>query len=107
MSTWGLIVTLVLPWLVSNQATSISLSKCPILQTIVLSFIDSKWLPTIISLLPVVVTTILAFFIALSIFFTANPSIAAWRAHIGSISVTITLAPAPFKEAADPLPTSP
>ena len=38
---------------------------------------------------------------------TSNPSIAACNAHIGSISVTITLAPAPCNEAADPFPTSP
>ena len=59
------------------------------------------------SLLPVAVTTILASLIAFSIFFTSNPSIAAWSAQIGSISVTITLHPAPLRDAADPFPTSP
>ncbi len=36
--------------------------------------------------------------IAVSIFFTSKPSIAACKAQIGSISVTVTLAPAPLKE---------
>ena len=38
---------------------------------------------------------------------TSYPSIAACNAHIGSTSVTITLAPPCRSEAADPLPTSP
>ena len=38
---------------------------------------------------------------------TAKPSIAACSAQIGSISVTITRAPAPFSDCAEPLPTSP
>src|SRR5690606_14751881 len=42
-----------------------------------------------------------------SSFFTSYPSIAACRAHIGSISVTVTIDPAPRKDAAVPLPTSP
>ena len=59
------------------------------------------------SLLPVVVTIMSPSLTASSIFLTSYPSIAACRAHIGSISVTITLAPAPLKEAAEPFPTSP
>ena len=43
----------------------------------------------------------------LSNFFTSKPSIAACKAQIGSISVTITRAPAPANEAAEPFPTSP
>ena len=42
------------------------------------------------------------FFTASIIFFTSKPSIAACRAQIGSISVTITRQPAPFSEAAEP-----
>ena len=45
--------------------------------------------------------------ITVSIFFTSKPSIAACKAHIGSISVTVTIDPAPLNEAAVPLPTSP
>jgi hypothetical protein len=38
---------------------------------------------------------------------TSIPSIQAYKAQIGSISVTKTLAPHPFMAAAHPLPTSP
>ena len=72
-----------------------------------LSFIISKCSPLTISLLPVAVTIISASGTASIIFFTSKPSIAACRAHIGSISATITLAPAPLKDSAEPLPTSP
>ena len=48
-----------------------------------------------------------AFASMLFIFFTSNPSIAACKAQIGSISQTVTIAPAPAKEATVPLPTSP
>jgi hypothetical protein len=40
-------------------------------------------------------------------FLTSKPSIAACSAQIGSISVTVTIDPAPLNEAAVPLPTSP
>ena len=106
-STCGLISFFVCPWFPFNQAISISLSKCPMLQTIALSFIFSKCLPTTIFLFPVVVTMISPKWTTVSNLFTSNPSIAAWSAQIGSISVTITRAPAPFKEAAEPFPTSP
>src|SRR5690554_6958662 len=59
------------------------------------------------SLFPVVVTTISTLRTTLSNFLTSKPSTAACKAQIGSISVTITRAPAPCNEAADPLPTSP
>ena len=59
------------------------------------------------SLFPVVVTTISASPTTDSNLLTAKPSIAACKAQIGSISVTITLAPAPLRDAAEPLPTSP
>jgi hypothetical protein len=37
----------------------------------------------------------------------SKPSIAACKTQIGSISVTVTIDPAPLKEAAVPFPTSP
>ena len=73
----------------------------------VLSFMASKWCPSTISLLPVAVTMMSASGMAVSIRFTGKPSMAACNAQMGSISVTITRAPAPRNEAADPLPTSP
>ena len=48
----------------------------------------------ITSTFPVAVTKISALSAALSIVLTSNPSIAAWRAQIGSISVTTTRHPA-------------
>ena len=60
-----------------------------------------------ISLFPVAVQTISAVPITLDNFFTSKPSIAACKAQIGSTSVTLTRAPAPRRDAADPLPTSP
>ena len=48
-----------------------------------------------------------AFPITVSKRFTSKPSIAACKAQIGSISVTVTIEPAPLKEAAVPFPTSP
>src|SRR5690606_18001077 len=77
------------------------------LQTMVLSFIASKCSPLTISLFPVVVITISALSRTVSSFLTSNPSIAACKAQIGSISVTVTIDPAPLKDAAVPLPTSP
>jgi hypothetical protein len=44
--------------------------------------------------------------ITVSNFLTSKPSIAACSAQIGSISVTVTIDPAPLNEAAVP-PTSP
>ena len=48
-----------------------------------------------------------AFPITVSKRFTSKPSIAACKAQIGSISVTVTIEPAPLNEAAVPFPTSP
>ena len=45
--------------------------------------------------------------ITLSSFLTSNPSIDACKAQIGSISLTVTIAPAPLNEATVPFPTSP
>ena len=59
------------------------------------------------SLFPVVVIIISALGIKLDIFLTSYPSIDACNAHIGSISVILTIEPAPLKDAAVPLPTSP
>ena len=59
------------------------------------------------SLFPVVVIIISALPTTVSNFFTSKPSIAACKAQIGSISVTVTIEPAPRNEAAVPFPTSP
>ena len=53
------------------------------------------------------VTKISALSATSSIVLTSNPSIAAWRAQIGSISVTTTRHPAFLRLSAEPLPTSP
>ena len=65
------------------------------------------WSSVMTSLLPVVVMTMSAVGAASSRVTTSKPSIAACSAQIGSTSVTLTRAPAPFSEAAEPLPTSP
>lgn len=57
LSTCGLISTFSLAF-VFNQATSISTSKWPILQTMLSSFIFAKWSPRTMSRHPVVVTKI-------------------------------------------------
>src|SRR5664279_2345195 len=59
------------------------------------------------SLLPVVVTKMSAVPTTSSRVATWYPSMAAWRAQIGSISVTTTRAPCPHSDSAHPLPTSP
>ena len=61
----------------------------------------------ITSQFPVVVTYIFPSFKASSKVVTSNPSIAACKAQIGSISVTKTLAPYPRILLAHPFPTSP
>uniref|UniRef100_A0A7C9AKT5 Uncharacterized protein n=1 Tax=Opuntia streptacantha TaxID=393608 RepID=A0A7C9AKT5_OPUST len=86
---------------------SISLSKWPMLQTMALFFIFLMWSTMIMSLLPVVVTKMSASETTSSKVRTWRPSIRACRAQMGSISVTITRAPAAFMAAAQPLPTSP
>ena len=60
-----------------------------------------------ITLFPVVVTKISASCTTSSSVSTVSPSMSACRAQIGSTSLTTTLAPAAFMEAAHPLPTSP
>lgn len=60
-----------------------------------------------ICLFPVVVIKISASFTIFSSLTTSIPSIQAYKAQIGSISVTYTLAPHPFMDYTDPLPTSP
>jgi hypothetical protein len=96
LSTCGLISTLEAPWFVFNQVTAISLSKCPMLQT---SFIFHllKWEPN-----DIFISSCSNYYISISNnsvnFLTSKPSIAA-KAQIGS-SVTVTIDPAPLKEAA-------
>mmetsp|Transcript_13946 Transcript_13946/g.52301 ORF Transcript_13946/g.52301 Transcript_13946/m.52301 type:complete len:207 (+) Transcript_13946:542-1162(+) len=86
---------------------SISLSKCPMLPTIALFFILAMCSTMMMSLLPVVVMKISAVLTQSSMGATWNPSMAACRAQMGSISETMTRAPAAFMACAEPLPTSP
>ena len=92
-STCGLILIFLSELSLFKEATSISMSKCPILQTIAWSFMASMWSLQIISAHPVVVTKMSAIGAASSIVTTSKPSIDACNAHIGSISVTSTRAP--------------
>uniref|UniRef100_A0A7C9CZ26 Uncharacterized protein n=1 Tax=Opuntia streptacantha TaxID=393608 RepID=A0A7C9CZ26_OPUST len=77
------------------------------LQTMALFFICFMCLTMMMSLLPVVVTKMSPSETTSSKVRTWKPSMQACRAQIGSISVTITRAPAAFRAAAQPLPTSP
>jgi hypothetical protein len=60
-----------------------------------------------IFLFPVVVMKISASLRTVSSLTTSTPSIQAYKAQIGSISVTKTLAPHPFMDYTHPFPTSP
>ena len=86
---------------------SISLSKWPMLHTIALCFICAMWSTVMMSSLPVAVTKMSAVATTSSSGSTWKPSIAACRALIGSISVTITRQPCPRSDCTQPLPTSP
>ena len=70
-------------------------------------FILFMWSAVMILKLPVVVMKMSAYLSVSSSVRTWKPSIAAWSAQIGSISVTITRAPCPFRLWQHPLPTSP
>src|SRR6056300_810327 len=72
-----------------------------------ISFISRMCSMLITSLLPVVVMNTSALSTTSSSTTTSKPSIAACNAQIGSTSVTLTRAPAPRSDAAEPLPTSP
>ena len=91
----------------ARPAMSISLSKWPMLQTMALCFIRSMSSVVKMSVLPVEDTNTSAVSTTSSSVVTWNPSIAACRALIGSISVTITRQPWPRRLCAHPLPTSP
>ncbi|KFM24324.1 hypothetical protein F751_3042 [Auxenochlorella protothecoides] len=106
-STWGLMVWRVMPGFSSRPAMSISLSKCPMLPTMALFFMAAMWRAMMMSLFPVVVTKMSAVDRQSSRGCTWYPSIVAWSAQMGSISATITRAPAAFMALAQPLPTSP
>ena len=106
-STCGLIVTRSTLESRSRPAMSISLSKWPMLPTIAWCFIRAIWSAVITSLLPVAVMKMSAVGRTSSSVRTSKPSIAACSAQIGSISVTITRAPWPRSDSAQPLPTSP
>merc|ERR1712051_303970 len=77
------------------------------LQTMASFFIIMKCLPVMMSLQPVVVTKMLHLPTASSMVVTSKPSQAACRALMGSTSVMMTRQPNPFREKAQPLPTSP
>lgn len=70
-------------------------------------FIAYMWWVQIMSLLPVAVTNISILSTTSSRVTTSNPSIKAYKAQIGSISATNTLAPLFFIDIAEPFPTSP
>ena len=86
---------------------SISLSKWPMLPTIAWCFIRDIWSTVMMSLLPVAVMKMSAVSTTSSSVATWKPSIAACSAQIGSTSVTMTRAPWPRNDSAQPLPTSP
>ena len=86
---------------------SISLSKWPMLPTMALFFILAMCSTMMMSLLPVVVMKMSQMSTTSSMGDTWKPSIAAWSAQMGSISETITRAPAALSACAEPLPTSP
>ena len=86
---------------------SISLSKCPMFPTIAWCFIRPIWLAVMMWKLPVALMKMSALSATSSRVATWKPSIAACSAQIGSISVTMTRAPCPRSDSAQPLPTSP
>src|SRR3989440_7906499 len=106
-STCGLTLLRWTPFHFVSPAMSISLSKWPMLPTIAWCFIRDMCSAVITSLQPVAVTKMSAVSTTSSIVATWYPSIAAWSAQIGSTSVTITRAPWPRSDSAQPLPTSP
>jgi hypothetical protein len=106
-STWGLMLIFRISGCFSSHATWISQSKWPMLQRMTSSFIWSMCSERTMSAQPVAVTTMSAWGAAVSMVTTWKPSIAAWSAQIGSISVIITRAPMFRSEWALPLPTSP
>merc|ERR1712050_17405 len=91
----------------SSPATSISLSKCPMLPTMALFFIFFMCSRVMMSKLPVAEVKMSISPTTDSNVTTWKPSMHACRAQIGSISVTRTRAPAPRSAKAQPLPTSP
>mmetsp|Transcript_91930 Transcript_91930/g.256088 ORF Transcript_91930/g.256088 Transcript_91930/m.256088 type:complete len:383 (-) Transcript_91930:1566-2714(-) len=96
-----------MPSKVSRPFMSISLSKWPMLPTMALFFICFMCSSVMMLKLPVVVTNMSIWLTTRSILTTWKPSMQACRAQIGSISLTMTRAPAPRMAKALPLPTSP
>ena len=86
---------------------SISLSKWPMLPMIAWCFIRPICSAVMMSRFPVAVMKMSPRSSTSSSVVTSKPCIAACRAQIGSISVTITRAPWPRSDSAQPLPTSP
>jgi len=88
LSTYGLTLVCLIPGIALSPVMSISLSKCPIFPTIALFFINCICLAIIISLFPVAVIKTSIWETTFSILTTCNPYIQAYKAQIGSISVT-------------------
>ncbi len=106
-STCGLMICRRMPGIRASPAMSISLSKWPMFPTIAWCFIIRIWSAVMTSRLPVAVTKMSAVVTTSSSRATWKPSMAACSAQIGSTSVTMTRAPWPRSDCAQPLPTSP
>src|SRR5690242_11256049 len=106
-STCGLTFTRCTPGSFVRPAMSISLSKWPMLPTIAWCFIRDMCSAVMTSRQPVAVTKMSAVPTTSSTVDTWYPSMAACSAQIGSTSVTMTRAPWPRSDSAQPLPTSP
>merc|ERR1719401_20100 len=106
-STWGLMFSTLMPGNPSRPAISISLSKWPMLPTIALFFIFFMCCNVMMLKLPVADVKMSTSPTTDSMSATSKPSMHACKAQMGSISVTITRAPAPLMAKAQPLPTSP
>ena len=86
---------------------SSSTLKWPLLQTMAPSGMAWKCSLRMMPLLPVTVTKSWPILAASAMVMTSKPSITASSARVGSISVTITRAPAPRARRATPRPTQP
>ena len=91
----------------ASPATSISLSKCPMLPTIAWCFMRAMCSARMMSRLPVAVMKMSPVSTTSSSVRRAKPCIAACSAQIGSTSVMTTRARWPRSDSAQPLPTSP
>merc|ERR1719330_1310896 len=100
-------VLALMPGKPSRPAMSISLSKWPMLPMMALFFIFFMCSRVMMLKFPVAEVKMSISPTTLSSVTTWKPSMHAWSAQMGSISVTKTRAPAPRIAKAQPLPTSP